>query len=54
MAAKRAIDMVVASVLLVGLAPVLAVAALGIKLYDHGPVLFRQVRIGRHGRPFTL
>ncbi len=53
-AAKRVIDMAVASVLLVGLAPVLAVAALGIKLYDRGPVLFRQVRIGRNGRPFTL
>ncbi len=34
--------------------PLLALAALGIKLQDHGPVLFKQTRIGRHGAAFTL
>jgi exopolysaccharide biosynthesis polyprenyl glycosylphosphotransferase len=53
-AAKRVVDVVLASVLLVVAAPVMAVAALLIKLHDHGPVLFRQVRIGRDGEPFTL
>jgi exopolysaccharide biosynthesis polyprenyl glycosylphosphotransferase len=52
--AKRVVDIVLASVLLVIAAPVMAVAALLIKLHDHGPVLFRQVRIGRGGEPFTL
>jgi exopolysaccharide biosynthesis polyprenyl glycosylphosphotransferase len=52
--AKRVVDVVLASVLLVIAAPVMAVAALLIRLHDHGPVLFRQVRIGRGGEPFTL
>lgn len=54
LAAKRALDIALASVLLVVAAPVIAVAALLIKVHDGGPVLFRQVRIGRGGRPFTL
>ncbi|HEX6419755.1 MAG TPA: sugar transferase [Acidimicrobiales bacterium] len=52
--AKRIIDIVLASVLLVAAAPVIGVAAALIKAHDGGPVLFRQVRIGRGGRPFTL
>jgi lipopolysaccharide/colanic/teichoic acid biosynthesis glycosyltransferase len=42
---------------LLGLAvasPALALAALGIKLEDRGPVLFRQRRVGRHGEEFEL
>jgi exopolysaccharide biosynthesis polyprenyl glycosylphosphotransferase len=54
LAVKRALDIVVAALLLVLAAPVMAVAALLIKLHDRGPVLFRQVRIGRDGEPFTL
>jgi exopolysaccharide biosynthesis polyprenyl glycosylphosphotransferase len=52
--AKRALDVVVASVLLLVTAPVIAVAAALIKAHDRGPVFFRQVRIGRGGEPFTL
>lgn len=54
LAAKRAIDLVVASTLLMLTSPLLALAALGIKLQDSGPVLFRQHRIGRYGIPFVL
>jgi exopolysaccharide biosynthesis polyprenyl glycosylphosphotransferase len=54
LAAKRTLDLVAASLLLVAAAPVLAVAAVLIKAHDRGPVLFRQVRIGRYGRPFTV
>src|SRR6185503_14880161 len=42
---KRAIDVVVASVVLVLASPVLAVAAALIKRHDGGPVLFRQQRV---------
>ena len=35
-------------------APVLALAALAIKLEDGGPVLFRQMRLGRGARPFEI
>jgi exopolysaccharide biosynthesis polyprenyl glycosylphosphotransferase len=52
--AKRTLDLVLASMLLVMTAPVMAVAAVVIKAHDRGPVLFRQVRIGRGGEPFTL
>lgn len=53
LALKRGIDVVGASALLLAAAPVLAVAALTIKLMDGGPVLFHQVRVGRGGTPFT-
>src|SRR5262245_5331247 len=36
------------------LSPLLLAAALGVKLGDGGPVLFRQARVGRHGRPFQI
>jgi exopolysaccharide biosynthesis polyprenyl glycosylphosphotransferase len=51
---KRAMDVVVASVVLVAASPVLAVAAALIKLHDRGPVLFRQKRVGLHGEIFEL
>jgi exopolysaccharide biosynthesis polyprenyl glycosylphosphotransferase len=54
LATKRAIDLVLASMMLVVAAPLLALAAIGIKLDNRGPILFKQVRIGRDGEPFTL
>lgn len=54
LAAKRALDLIVASVLLVLALPVLAAAAVAIKTTSPGPVLFRQQRVGRHGRLFTV
>jgi exopolysaccharide biosynthesis polyprenyl glycosylphosphotransferase len=51
---KRAVDVTVGSVALILALPVLAVAAVAIKVGDRGPVLFRQVRVGRDGRPFTV
>lgn len=51
---KRGLDVVLTTVGLVLLAPLLAVVALAIRLEDGGPVLFRQTRIGRDGRPFTM
>jgi len=53
-AVKRGIDIAVALLALVThLLPLLA-AAIAIKLDSPGPVLFRQRRIGLHGRPFAL
>jgi exopolysaccharide biosynthesis polyprenyl glycosylphosphotransferase len=51
--AKRIIDLAVSATALVLTAPVVAVAALVIKLGDGGPVLFRQTRVGRDGTLFT-
>jgi exopolysaccharide biosynthesis polyprenyl glycosylphosphotransferase len=49
MAAKRAIDIVTAAVLLPLSAPVLMLAAICIRLEDGGPVLYRHAVIGRYG-----
>jgi exopolysaccharide biosynthesis polyprenyl glycosylphosphotransferase len=51
---KRTFDVLVASVMLVLLGPLLLLIALGIKLTSSGPVLFRQTRVGRHGREFQM
>jgi exopolysaccharide biosynthesis polyprenyl glycosylphosphotransferase len=51
---KRLIDVVGGAALLVGLAPLLAFAALLIKIDSPGPVLFRQVRVGLNKRRFQL
>lgn len=53
-ATKRLIDIVGAAVLLVVLSPLLLAAALLILVRDGRPVLFRQTRIGRGGRAFTM
>lgn len=50
--AKRLLDIVVSSVMLITLLPVLSVVSLLIKVTDGGPVLYWQTRIGRWGRPF--
>lgn len=51
---KRLLDLIVALVGLVLLAPVLIVVALAILATMGRPILFRQVRPGYQGRPFTL
>ena len=51
---KRLMDIVVAALALVLLAPLLALVALWIKLDSPGPVFFRQERVGRHGKPFRI
>jgi exopolysaccharide biosynthesis polyprenyl glycosylphosphotransferase len=52
--AKRIFDIVFSCSLLVVTAPILALAAIAIKLQDGGPVFYRQERVGLHGRTFTL
>jgi len=51
---KRALDVVGAALGLVIASPVLALAALAIKLEDRGPVLYRQSRVGMGGRHFEV
>jgi lipopolysaccharide/colanic/teichoic acid biosynthesis glycosyltransferase len=51
---NRALDVAGASVALTLASPVLAVAALAIKLEDRGPVLYRQRRVGKDGSEFEL
>lgn len=52
---KRAFDIVFSLAVLVGLCWLYAIVAMAIKLDDpHGPVLFKQVRVGRDGREFQM
>jgi lipopolysaccharide/colanic/teichoic acid biosynthesis glycosyltransferase len=51
---SRALDVVLAAGLLVVTSPLLALAALAIRLETHGPVFYRQQRVGRGGEPFQL
>jgi lipopolysaccharide/colanic/teichoic acid biosynthesis glycosyltransferase len=51
---NRAADVAFAGVGLVLAGPLLALAALAIKLEDRGPVLYRQTRVGKGGRDFDV
>jgi len=53
-AIKRAFDLVSASIGLLAIAPLLIAIAVAIKLDSRGPVFFRQLRVGRHGRRFYM
>jgi lipopolysaccharide/colanic/teichoic acid biosynthesis glycosyltransferase len=52
--ASRVLDVVLAAALLVVTSPLLALAALAIRLESRGPVFYRQLRVGRDGEPFEL
>jgi exopolysaccharide biosynthesis polyprenyl glycosylphosphotransferase len=54
LALKRAIDLAVAAVTLVILSPVFGAVALAIRAREGSPVLFRQRRVGLHGRVFEV
>lgn len=51
---KRLFDLTCATIGLLVCAPVFALIALAVKLDSPGPVFFRQVRVGRNGRPFRI
>ncbi|KEQ54017.1 Exopolysaccharide biosynthesis polyprenyl glycosylphosphotransferase [Sphingobium chlorophenolicum] len=51
---KRFFDIIVATAATIALSPVLIAAALAVKLTSPGPVIFRQPRIGRDARPFSI
>src|SRR5688500_10571396 len=51
---KRAADIAGSATLLIAAAPALLVIALLVRLSSPGPALFRQQRLGKDGRPFSL
>jgi lipopolysaccharide/colanic/teichoic acid biosynthesis glycosyltransferase len=51
---KRLLDLAIGGVASVLAIPILLVSALAIKLSDRGPVFYRQIRVGEHGRRITL
>jgi lipopolysaccharide/colanic/teichoic acid biosynthesis glycosyltransferase len=51
---KRAFDLILGVLALVALSPLMAAIAAWVRIDSRGPALFRQERIGRAGRPFTI
>jgi len=52
--AKRAMDIVVSSIVLIVVSPLMLLIALLIKLESKGPVFYTQVRVGLDGKPFAM
>jgi undecaprenyl phosphate N,N'-diacetylbacillosamine 1-phosphate transferase len=52
--AKRALDLITASLSLIILSPLIAAISVAVKISSPGPVLFRQERLGKGGVPFVL
>jgi lipopolysaccharide/colanic/teichoic acid biosynthesis glycosyltransferase len=52
--AMRALDVVGAGVLLVVISPLLLLVAAAVRLDSHGPAIFRQRRLGRNLKPFSV
>ena len=54
LAIKRALDITVSAGLLLLMSPILVLSAIFIKIDSRGPIFFRQVRIGKNGKRFTM
>jgi sugar transferase (PEP-CTERM system associated) len=52
--AQRVYSFVIAAVLVILTAPVMVLVALAVRISSRGPVLYRQIRVGLHGEPFTV
>jgi len=53
-AVKRALDLFMATAILIILMPVFVILVAVVRTASSGPILFRQTRIGQHGKEFTL
>lgn len=51
---KRIFDLAVSLIIMLISLPAMALTALAIYLESGGPVLYRQERVGQHGKPFTI
>ena len=51
---KRILDLLLAIILLVLLSPIFIIISIAIKLETKGPVIFKQIRSGKHNKEFTL
>lgn len=51
---KRAFDITVSAAGLILLSPIFCITAIAIKAYDHGPVFYKQVRLTKDAKQFTI
>lgn len=51
---KRLLDITISFILLFLCAPLMVLIALAIKIQSPGPIIYKQIRIGKNGRPFPM
>lgn len=51
---KRVFDFIIATICLIVFSPLFLICYIAVKLEDGGPAIFKQERIGLHGRPFHI
>lgn len=51
---KRLFDFLFSLLVLIIISPILLIVAIAIKIESPGPVIFKQTRLGRYGKPFTI
>ncbi len=51
---KRAFDLLLVAGGIIPALPLMGIAGLAVWLDDHGPIIYRQTRVGRNGVPFTV
>lgn len=54
MSLKRVIDIVISIIGIIILSPVYIFTAIGVKLSSKGPIIYKQERVGLHGKPFQM
>lgn len=53
-ALKRAIDIIGSLILIILTSPIMIIAAIGVRLSSKGPIIFKQVRVGKDNKEFTI
>lgn len=53
-AMKRVMDIIISLVIIILTSPIMIAAAIGVRLSSKGPIIFRQQRVGKNNKPFTM
>ncbi len=53
-AMKRAMDIIISLIIIILTSPIMLIAAIGVRLSSKGPIIFRQERVGKNNKPFTM
>ncbi|MBO5262394.1 MAG: undecaprenyl-phosphate glucose phosphotransferase [Clostridia bacterium] len=53
-AMKRAMDIVISLIAIILTSPLMLIAVIGVRLSSPGPIIFKQERVGKNNKPFTM